>query len=363
MELVASLDFPEEKLAGWRERLVLDKTPAQPSRIGKRDEQGMAPLSSTQERLFFRQQMDPESWHYNIPVALWISGRLDEAALEQALREIVRRHEVLRTTFKFTNGELLQHIGDIEQWELRRVDLSGVEETEREEKAQCIVQEEGCTPFDLTAGPLFRARLVVLTGARHVLILNMHHAISDGTSLRIFARELAGLYGSYSRGQASTLPELAIQYGDYAAWQRAHVNGPVVHPQLTYWKKQLADAPALTLPTLKPSSMLCSNAGACHTFEIHGKVAAGLEELGRSAGATLFMTVLAAFNVLLSRYSGQLDITIGTPIAGRTRKEFENLIGCFVNTLVLRNNLGGNPSFRELLKRTRKLALQAYGNQ
>ncbi|HEX2081287.1 MAG TPA: condensation domain-containing protein, partial [Longimicrobium sp.] len=325
---------------------------------------GALPLSFAQERLWFIDRLEPESAAYNIPAALRLAGALDEAALERALGEIVRRHESLRTAFAEVDGSPVQVISPFGGFALPVEDLSDLSEADREAAVGRRAGEEARRAFDLSAGPLFRAALLRLGEEDHVLLLSMHHVVSDGWSMGVLFRELSALYAAYREGRESPLPELAVQYADYAVWQREQLGGEVLERQLSYWRERLADAPALLeLPTDRPRPAVQTYRGATVPFEISLELLERLQRLGRSEGATLFMTLLGAFQALLGRYAGSEDVVVGSPIAGRTRGEVEELIGFFVNTLVLRTDLSGNPSFREVLRRVREATLGAYEHQ
>jgi amino acid adenylation domain-containing protein/FkbM family methyltransferase len=322
------------------------------------------PLSFAQQRLWFIHQLSPESTIYNIPYAVRLTGDLDVAALEQAFVEIVRRHEVLRTTFSTVDGQPAQVIAESVAPALKKIDLGEMPEREREEELQRLVKEAAQQPFDLAQGPLLRATLVELSERQHVLLCVMDHIVSDGWSTAIFIREMTNLYRSFSRGEPSALPELSVQYADFAYWQQKWLRGEVLDRQLAYWKQQLSGAPAiLELPTDKPRPALPTFNGAFQRFTLANELSESVKALGRREGATLFMTLLAAFQVLLSRYSGQQDIVVGSPVAGRSMTETEQLIGFFVNTLVLRASLAGEPNFREVLRRVRETCLGAYAHQ
>jgi amino acid adenylation domain-containing protein len=325
---------------------------------------GPLPPSFAQERLWFIDRLEPEIAVYSIPMAWRLAGALDERAMERALSEIVRRHEALRTVFAEVDGSPVQVIAPFGGLVLPVEDLSALGEADREAAVTRRAGEEASRPFDLSAGPLFRAALLRLHAEEHVLLLSMHHIVSDGWSMEVLLRELSALYAAYREGRESPLPELAVQYADYAVWQREQLAGEVLDRQLAYWRERLADAPALLeLPTDHPRPAVQTYRGATVLVELSLELLERLQALGRSEGATLYMTVLGAFQVLLSRYSGSDDIVVGSPIAGRTRKEVEELIGFFVNTLVLRTDLSGDPSFREVLGRVREATLGAYEHQ
>jgi amino acid adenylation domain-containing protein len=322
------------------------------------------PLSFAQQRLWFLDQLKPNSSFYNIPSAVRLRGTLDIAALEHSFSEVIRRHEPLRTRFGLVDGVPLQLIDEAPEFHLPVIDLSTVAEAEREAEARTVATVESQRPFDLSSGPLLRASVVRLMDQDHLLLCTMHHIISDGWSMGVLIRELTTLYEAYSTGQKSPLAELEIQYADFAHWQRAWLQGEVLERQLTYWKKQLAGAPAvLDLPTDYSRPAVQTYSGATHFFVLPAALREQLDNLSRSSGSTLFMTLLTAFQTLLSRYSRQSDVVVGSPIANRNRAETENLIGFFVNTLVLRADLSGDPSFRELLGRVREMALGAYAHQ
>ena len=322
------------------------------------------PLSFAQRRLWFLDQYEPDKPFYNNPLGLRLSGPLDVAALDQSLNEIIRRHEVLRTTFSMLGGEPVQIIAAPVNRSLPVVDLSDRSVSEREEETQRLVTEETRRPFDLARGPLFRKTLVRLAEDDHVLLLTLHHIVSDGWSMGVLHRELSVLYEAFSRCQSSPLPELPIQYADYAVWQRQWLTGELLETQLSYWTQQLEGAPAvLNLPTDRPRPAVQTYRGAWRSIELSKELTEGLKALSRKEGVTLFMTLLAAFQTLLYRYTGQEDIVVGSPIANRNRTEIEGLIGFFINTLVLRADLSGNPIFPELLQRVRNTALEAYEHQ
>ena len=322
------------------------------------------PLSFAQQRLWFLDQYEPNSSVYNIPSALRLKGSLDIAALEQSLNEIVRRHESLRTTFAAVDGEPLQLIAPALRMSVPITDLTHHSASDREHEAQRLATEQAREPFDLSQGPLLRVLLLCLGQDDHVLVLSMHHIVSDGWSRGVFYHELSMLYQAYTQGNPSPLSELPIQYADFAVWQRQWLQGEVLEDQLSYWKKQLAGAPALLqLPTDRPRPAVQSYRGAVQSIELSQELTQGLQALSARQGVTLFMTLLAVFQTLLYRYTGQNDIVVGSPIANRNRAEIEGLIGFFVNTLVMRTDLSGNPTFKELLTRVRETALGAYTHQ
>ncbi|HKV35211.1 MAG TPA: amino acid adenylation domain-containing protein [Pyrinomonadaceae bacterium] len=322
------------------------------------------PLSFAQQRLWFLDQLQPGNPFYNLYSAVRLQGELDVFALEQSFNEVVRRHEALRTVFPNVNGKPAQVIMPAAKLALHFKDLREQPETEREAEAMRLATEDVQRPFDLTRGPLLRLTLMQTGEQEHMLVLCIHHIVSDGWSSRVLIRELVLLYEDFSTGQRSHLAELPIQYADYARWQREWLQGGVLEAQLDYWRKQLSGAPAvLELPIAKARPAVQTFRGARVPHLLPREISAAIEELSRREGVTQFMILLAAFQVLLSRYSGQDDIVVGTPIAGRGRIETEDLIGFFVNTLVLRTDLAGNPSFQELLRRVREVALGAAAHQ
>ncbi|HEX7239558.1 MAG TPA: amino acid adenylation domain-containing protein, partial [Longimicrobiaceae bacterium] len=320
------------------------------------------PLSFAQQRLWLVDRIEPDSPAYNVPFALRLRGALDARALQGSLSTLVRRHEALRTTFAEGGGAPVQVIHPPVPVLLPALDLEGVPDAERE--AQRLAGAEAMRPFDLARGPLLRAMLLRLGGEDHVLCLTLHHVVSDGWSMKVLVREVSALYGAASRGGSAVLPELPVQYADYAVWQRAWLSGELLEAQIGYWKERLSGAPPLLeLPTDRPRAPGQSPRAESHGFVLSPELSQGLRALSRREGATLFMTVLSAWQALLGRWSGQEDVVVGTPIAGRTRRELEGLIGFFVNMLVLRAELGGDPTWRELLARVRETALGAYSHQ
>ncbi|MCK1502142.1 non-ribosomal peptide synthetase [Bradyrhizobium sp. 188] len=322
------------------------------------------PLSFAQARLWILDRFQADNPTYNIPSATRLQGSVNERILERALNEIVRRHEALRTTFVVIDGKPAQLIHPELTIRMDIVDLRNRPATAREAEMNAFVFAESRRPFDLANGPLFRASLVRLSNVDHLLVLVMHHIVSDGWSMSVLYRELTTLYMAFLRGAPSPLPELAIQYADFAEWQTEWFRGDVLQRQLKYWRKQLAGLrPVLDLPTDRPRPRVQTNNGAVIGFTLDRELTEDLKTLSQASGATLFMTLLAAFKTLLHRLSGETDIAVGSPIANRTRSELESLIGFFVNTLVLRTDLSGDCSFLELLARVREVALGAYGHQ
>ncbi|MET0647738.1 MAG: condensation domain-containing protein, partial [Pyrinomonadaceae bacterium] len=332
--------------------------------IPRRAQQNPSPLSFAQQRLWFLNRLEPDSSAYNVPVALRLTGRLDVTALERTLNEVSRRHEVLRTTFVETDGQPVQVVAPFEPQPLPVTDLSALPEDQREAEVSRLAAVERQRPFDLSRDPLLRVTLVRLAEEEHALLVTMHHIVSDGWSAGVLIRELTGLYGAFSRGEESPLSELPVQYADYAVWQRERLTGETLEQQLGYWKEQLAGAPALlALPTDRPRPAVQSYRGATHHFSLTAELTERLHELSRRHDATLFMTLLAGWQALLWRYSGQEDVVVGADIANRTRRETEDLIGFFVNMLVLRTRAGDALTFEELLGRAREVCLGAYAHQ
>jgi len=355
-----------EGLAAWIERSTGD---AAGERIARVPREEPLVLSFAQQRLWFLDQLEPGSIVYNIPAAVELTGRLDAGAMAAAFGEVVRRHEVLRTTFREVAGEPVQVVAEPAGFALPLIDLESLPALEREREAGRLAAAEARRPFDLEAGPLLRAALLRSAAGRHTLVLTMHHIVSDGWSMSVLVRELGALYAAQvdlepAAGRPSPLPELAIQYADFAAWQRRHLPGAVVETELAWWLGQLAGIPpALEMPVDHPRPAVSSLRGAVHRLTVAAEDLAGLNHLSQQHGATLFMTLLAGFAALLHRASGQEDVVVGTPIAGRTRIETEPLIGFFVNTLALRADLSGAPGFLDLLARVRETTLAAYAHQ
>ena len=324
----------------------------------------LVPASFAQQRLCFLDQLESDSSAFNISKAVRMIGRLDVPALEKTLGALVSRHESLRTNFKLVDGEAVQVIFPARELEISVVDLRGLRPDERELEFQRLGGEAGRRVFDLAQDPLLRASLFQLEDDDHVLWLTIHHIVSDGWSMGVLFREIGALYEAFVKGQPSPLADLPIQYADFALWQRKWLQGEVLETQLDYWRKQLADAPAvLEMPTDKARPAIQTFNGTYHRLVLPRRLSDSVSALSRRSGTTLFMTLLAAFQALLYRYTNQEDVVVGTPIANRTRRETEDLIGFFVNTLVMRTDLSGNPSFRELLQRVREVALQAYSHQ
>ncbi|MFA5921357.1 MAG: amino acid adenylation domain-containing protein [Methylococcaceae bacterium] len=323
-----------------------------------------APLSFAQQRLWFFNQLEPESAFYNLCSVLRITGPLDVLVLEKSINHVIRRHEILRTCFTKVDGKPFQLISQDFSLKIAKIDLTDLYETEQHEMLDRVILEEVKAPFDLTKLPLLRVSLLCLNEQEYVLLLTMHHIISDGWSQGIFIHECSAFYKALTTGVSIQLPELPIQYADFAHWQRNSINEDSIKKQLAYWKQQLQGAPSvLELPSDRPRPAVQSYRGAGYFFTLEEHQVSRLNELGREYEATPFMILLAVFSVLLSRYSGQIDLCIGTPIANRNRIEVEKLIGFFVNTLVLRIDLSKKPTFTELLKRVREQTLSAQTHQ
>ncbi|MCT7965693.1 amino acid adenylation domain-containing protein [Laspinema sp. D1] len=329
-----------------------------------RTEQNSFPLSFAQQGLWFLDQLQPNSAFYNIPFTLRLSGQLNIGALESSINEIIQRHEALRTNFATVESQPVQVIASSLNCQVQVVNLLHLPESERESEAQRCVNQEANRPFNLEREPLFRVTLLQLDQTEYVLLFTMHHIISDGWSLGVFVKELIELYKGFCTGNPTNLPLLPIQYADFAVWQRQWLTGEILETQLSYWKEQVSNAPTLLeLPRDRPRPAVQTFRGGYHHAVLPQELSAELTALSKRVGVTLFIALLAAFQTLLYRYSGQDDIVVGTPVAGRNREELEGLIGFFVNTLVLRNDLSGTPTFEQLLNRVREVALQAYAHQ
>jgi amino acid adenylation domain-containing protein len=332
--------------------------------IPRRAEQGPCALSFAQQRLWYVQQLDADNPAYNISTVVSLKGPLDTSALENAFGEIVLRHESLRTTFASIDGDVRQVVSQADAPPLSKVDLSGLQPAEQEQEARRLISRTSLTPFDLAQGPLLRAALLRLSEERHRLLLVMHHIVSDGWSMRVVAEELAALYQAFASSRPSPLPELPVQYADYAVWQREWLRAEVPASQLEYWKQQLDGArTVLELPTNRTRPAIQSGAGATHHFTLPAELTSRLTELAQGEGVTLFMLLMAAFQTLLYRYTRQEDMLVGTPVANRGRAEVESLVGLFANTLVIRARLSGSSTFREALQGVRRTALDAFAHQ
>jgi amino acid adenylation domain-containing protein/FkbH-like protein/non-ribosomal peptide synthase protein (TIGR01720 family)/FkbM family methyltransferase len=367
---------------------------------GHQTESQTFPLSFAQQRLWVLAQLEPDSPFYNMFKAVRLNGRVNIEVLERSLNEIIRRHEVLRTTFSAVEGTPVQVIAPHATMKLSVVNLQGLSGQEQSQQLQLLATQDQLQPFDLTKGLLLRVTLVRLNNEpqRHgehrgrerekdskfwftqqscfdkplvklksesyALLLTMHHIIGDGWSMGVLIKELSSLYRGFLVGDSSSLPELPIQYADFTIWQRQWLQGKALQTPINYWKQQLADAPPLLeLPTDRPRPAVQTFRGWCFSFQLDAKLTEKLKELSHKSGTTLFMTLMAAYATLLFRYSGQEDILLGTPIASRNHQDIEGLIGFFVNTLVMRTRLEGNPSFSKLLMQAERTCMDAYANQ
>jgi len=352
-------DLSKEKQALLLKR-IKERSVSVHQSIAKRADVAPCPLSFAQERLWFLAQMEPDNPFYNMAGAVQVQGNLNVPVLEQALNEVVRRHEALRTTFRIIEDEARQVITDSVAITVDAIDLTALNAVQQEDRLKILEAQEAHRVFDLEQTPLVRAVLVKLDDERYVLLMTLHHIVSDEWSLRLLIKEVGTYYQAFKNGNPSLEPELPIQYADFAVWQR----GERYDKQIAYWKQYLEAAPtALELPTDRPRASVMSYRGANHEFKLSPETSAALIRLSRQADTTLFVVMMAAFTVLLSRCSGQDDICVGYPIANRNRRDIENLIGFFVNTQVLRTDLSGNPTFTELLNRVRKNTLDAQNNQ
>jgi amino acid adenylation domain-containing protein len=326
---------------------------------------GPLPLSFAQRRLWLVDRMEPGSPAYNVPAALRLRGALDVAALRASLDALVRRHETLRTTFAERGGAPVQVVHPPAPVPLPVLDLSGLPAAARERRAERLARAEALRPFDLARGPLVRSALLRLGDGDHALFFTLHHVVSDEWSMEVLVREVSALYAAFGRGADADLPELPVQYADFAVWQRERLSGEVLDEQIRFWKEELAGAPPLLeLPADRPRAGAAGDPRAAgHPFALGADASRELRALSRREGATLFMTLLAAWQALLGRWAGEDDVVVGTPVAGRTRAETEGLIGFFVNMLALRGDLSGDPTWSELLGRTRATALGAYAHQ
>ncbi len=346
------------RLLVGREGIELETPRAMPRREGRE----RAPLSFAQQRLWFLGQFEPDNPAYNISTALRLRGRLDVGILQRTLAEVVRRHEALRTVFDMEDGEPVQVILPASSFRLPVVDLALLGPAAAA-AATAFAGEEALRPFDLQRGPLLRVTVLRLDEAGHVVLLTLHHIVSDGWSSGVLIKELVEIYKAFSAGRRSPLAELPIQYADFAVWQRQHLAGAVLDRELAYWRGKLSALPTLALPTDHPRPLEKAHRGAVCHFVLPPQLTTALRALISGGDVSLFMLLLAGFSALLSRYSGQEDLAVGTPIANRTLVETEGLIGFFVNTLVLRADLSGRPRFVELLARVREMTLEAYNHQ
>ncbi|HZJ71482.1 MAG TPA: condensation domain-containing protein, partial [Planctomycetota bacterium] len=351
-------------LAGRIEALRRSAPAAALPALVARSDEGPTPLSFQQQRLWFLQQLDPQGTGYNMTATLRLRGALDAGALERSLSALVERHEALRTVIAVADGRPSALVVAAQRLELRRVDLSDVPAARRGAAADEALAAEASRPFDLAAGPLVRALLVTLDAGQHLLQLALHHIAGDAWSLDVLNRELGALYTAEVERRPAALAALPVRYSDYARWQRSLLEGEALRAELGWWRATLAGSPpVLDLPTDRPRPRVQRSAGGSEALAIDAATLRSLRELGVREGASLFMVLLAAFEVVLMRSSGAEDIVVGTPVSGRNRSEVEGLVGFFINTLVLRNDLSGRPSFRELLRRVRRSTLAALGHQ
>ncbi|HEX2094170.1 MAG TPA: condensation domain-containing protein, partial [Longimicrobiaceae bacterium] len=347
------------------QRMLLQRAGAErsPQEIRRRPAPGPAPLSFAQQRLWLIDRIEPGSPAYNIPYALRLRGRLDPGALRRALDEVARRQESLRTVFRETDGEAVQVVLPAAPVPLPTVDLRALPPGAREEELRRRVEAESLRPFDLAQGPLFRVLLLRLDAGEWGLLLTLHHIVSDGWSTGVLIREVSAAYEAVTSGRAPELPELPVQYADYAVWQRGYLEGERLEGQLAWWRERLAGAPpVLEIPTDRPRPPVVGARGDVHLFTVPAGTAAALREWARAEGATLFMVLMAGWQLLLARWSGEEDVCVGTAVAGRTRREIEGVVGFFINTLVLRGDLSGNPAAREWLGRVREGTLDAFAH-
>ncbi|MBD2448895.1 TauD/TfdA family dioxygenase [Nostoc sp. FACHB-152] len=368
VEVPLSCLFTNPTVAGLAENIqtslqsakIIEYPPIQPV-----SRNGDLPLSFAQQRLWFISQLVPDSPLYNVSLPVRLTGLLDISALKDSFDAVVQRHESLRTSFVAVEGQPMQVIVPNLDLSLPIVDLQALEASEQANQVQKLATEEELTPFDLTCCPLLRVKLLRLHETEHILLLTMHHIISDGWSMGILVQELVTLYEAFSHGKPNPLAPLPIQYADFAVWQRQWLQGNVLESQLAYWKKQLlgGNLPTLKLPIQRPQPANPTFKGASYSFELSGDLSQQILELSRQENVSLFMTLLAGLQTLLYRYTNLDDIVVGTDIANRTQSKTELLIGFFINLLVLRTDMRGNPSFKELLQRVREVTLQAYAHQ
>jgi amino acid adenylation domain-containing protein len=355
-----------EQFSGKAVALPQGKAEGSGQREGGRPTNGATavfPLSFAQQRLWFLYQLAPDNPFYNVPAAIRLIGTLDQTALERSFQEIVRRHAALRSRFTTLEGQPRQVVQAHMDFELAVINLQSVAADDRERISQQLASAEAQRPFNLTTDPLLRVTLLQSAPTESVLVLTMHHIVADGWSLGVLMRELAACYTAFVEGRSPNLPPLPLQYSDFAIRQRQELQGEILENQLTYWRKQLQDLPGLDLPDDRPHPATQTYRGATLPLHIPQPLTQALQSFSQQSGASLFMTLLAAFQTLLWRYTGQDDFAIGSPIANRHHSDLEGLIGFFVNSLVLRADLSGNPTFRELLQRVRTVALEAYEHQ
>ncbi len=324
----------------------------------------LLPLSFAQQRMWFMERLQPEKCLYNLAFPTRLTGRVNVAALEKSFNAITERHETLRTTFTLVEGQPMQVIAQSQKIKLPIIELSHISQAEQTARVDELIKAHAQQVFDLKSGPLLRVGLIQLNDTESILLLTAHHIVFDGWSMGIFLKELEGFYDAFCGDQSFTLPELPIQYGDFAVWQRNRLQGDTLETHAAYWQEKLSGTlPVLALPCDRPRPKSQTYAGAVDLFSLPKPLTQALLAFAQREGSTLFMVLLTAFNILLYRYSGQEDLLVGTPIANRNQAEIEGLIGVFINTLVLRSDLSGNPSVRELLRRVRQTTLEAYSHQ
>ncbi|MEM6404416.1 MAG: condensation domain-containing protein, partial [Cyanobacteria bacterium P01_D01_bin.116] len=356
--------FENPTIIGIAQAITTNKSELSQPKIEKIERQDKLPISFAQQRQWFLSQLEPESPFYNIPAAIEISGELDILILERCFQEIINRHEVLRTAFLTVEGKPVAQLSSINEFKLSIIDLNNSTEIVQTQQVEKIAREEAQQPFQLDKPPLLRVKLLHLNSQNHIILITLHHIIADAWSMGVLIKEIALTYQAYRQKQPSPLLELPIQYADFAAWQKNWFQGELRDNQLNYWLSKLKNVPnLLELPTDYPRPALQTARGGSIRFELPYDLSQALKQLSQKSGCTLFMTLLAAFQTLLYRYSGNEDIVVGSAIANRQRSELEGLIGCFANTLAFRSDLSGNPSFSELLQRVKDTALGAYAHQ
>jgi amino acid adenylation domain-containing protein len=352
------------EMAAWIGREIEARHGVSMPPIGRAPRDSDLPLSFAQQRLWFLDRLQPGTATFNLPASLRLTGPLDAGALSRALGEIARRHEALRTVFPERGGKGIQRVQPPAPVPLPSVDLCGLPASLREPEARRWATEEARLPFDLARGPLWRTTLLRLGAAEALLLVNQHHIVTDGWSTDVFARELRALYAAFAAGRPSPLPALPLQYPDFAVWQRSALDGEAVEALLADWTRRLGtEVPPLRIPTDRPRPLVQTYPGAHRSLQLSTELTWGIQKLAQRSGVTLFMALLAAFQALLHRYTGQRRIVVGSPVAGRNRPELEGLIGFFVNTLVLPADLSGELTFHQLLERVREMALRAYAGQ
>jgi len=350
----------QENVASDFEQRIAGLSPEKRALLAQR----MPPLSIAQQPMWVLEQLQPGSVFYNMSLPVEVLGPLNIGVLEQSLTEVFRRHEALRTVFPIIDGQAVQLVTPAQPVHLPMTDISHLPADTHEAETQRLINELTHEPFDLEHGPMWRARLLELGPEEHVVVLVVHHLVFDGWSRGVLTREVGLLYNAYLKGESSPLPELPMQYGAYARWQRQTLNSELLDEQMRYWLEQLGgELPVLELPADHPRPPVRTRRGAAASIRFPKSLSDALKELSRREGVTLFMTLLAAFQTLLYRYTGQPDIIVGTPISGRQRGETEQLIGFFINTIVLRTQLNGNLKLRELLGLVREVVLQAHDHQ